>query len=231
MRPGKLLARLAVQTVLTIAIMGALLFGPAGTWRWPQAWWFLGIFTAGTVVLSAFLMMRDPALLDSRLGGPVQEGQPLWDRLFLGATVLGWCGWLAFMAWDARVLAHDATMPLWLEVLGGALIAAGFISTMPVFAANSFAAPTVHIQNERKQHVIDTGPYALMRHPMYASALLYLIGMPLLLGSWRGFLGTALIILGIAWRAVGEENTLARDLPGYGDYMTRVRYRLIPGIW
>ncbi len=89
----------------------------------------------------------------------------------------------------------------------------------------------MHIQSERKQHVIDTGPYALVRHPMYATALLYLIGMPLLLGSWWGFAGTALITLGIAWRAVGEENTLARELPGYADYMTRVRYRLIPGIW
>jgi protein-S-isoprenylcysteine O-methyltransferase Ste14 len=229
MQSGNLLARLTVQTVLTVAIMGALLFGPAGTWRWPQAWWFLAIFAAGTVVLSAFLMMRDPALLDSRLGGPVQKGQPLWDRLFLIAAVIGWCGWLAFMAWDAH--RPGTAMPFWLEVLGGALIAAGFASTMPVFAANSFAAPTVHIQSERKQHVIDTGPYALVRHPMYATALLYLIGMPLLLGSWWGFLGTAIITFGIAWRAVGEENTLARELPGYADYMKRVRYRLILRIW
>ncbi len=130
MHSGNLLARLAVQTALTIAIMGALLFGPAGTWRWPQAWWFLAIFAGGTVVLSAFLMMRDPALLDSRLGGPVQKGQPLWDRLFLIAVVIGWCGWLAFMAWDAQV-RHGAAIPLWLEVLGGALIAAGSRARCP----------------------------------------------------------------------------------------------------
>jgi protein-S-isoprenylcysteine O-methyltransferase Ste14 len=230
MPSGNLLARLTVQTVLTLVVMAALLFWTAGTWRWPQAWWFLAIFAAGTVFFGAFLLRRDPALLESRLSGPVHKGQPLWDRLFMAGAVVGWCSWLAFMAWDAQI-RRGAAMPLWLEVLGGALIAAGFVGIMPVFAANSFAAPTVHLQTERQQHVIDTGPYAVVRHPMYAIAMLYLIGMPLLLGSWWGLLDTALIALGISWRAVKEENTLARGLPGYSDYMTRVRYRLVPGVW
>jgi protein-S-isoprenylcysteine O-methyltransferase Ste14 len=228
MRSGNLLARLVTQTLVTLAVMMVLLFWPAGTWRWPQAWWFLAIFAAGTAFFGAFLWRRDPALLASRLSGPVQKGQPLWDKLFLGAAMIGWCCWLAFMAWDGR-MERGAPMPLWLEVLGGVLIAAGFAGIMPVFAANSFAAPSVRVQSE--QRVIDTGPYAVVRHPMYATAMLYLIGMPLLLGSWWGLLGTAIIALAISWRAVREENTLARELPGYADYMKRVRYRLIPGVW
>jgi protein-S-isoprenylcysteine O-methyltransferase Ste14 len=89
----------------------------------------------------------------------------------------------------------------------------------------------VRIQAERKQRVIDTGPYAFVRHPMYAAALLYLVGMPLLLGSWYGFLLVPVIVAGLAPRAVFEERLLERDLPGYADYMRRVRYRLIPGLW
>ncbi|MGH6872837.1 MAG: methyltransferase family protein [Rhizomicrobium sp.] len=228
MPSGNLIARLFVQTAVTLAVMAALLFVPAGTWRWPQAWWLLAIFLLGTAYFGAFLLRRDPALLESRLGGPVQKDQPLWDRLFLGAVMIGWCAWLAFMAWDARA-RHGAPMPGWLEILGGVLIAGGFLGIMPVFAANSFAAPTVRVQSE--QRVIDTGPYAHVRHPMYATALLYLIGMPLLLGSWWGLIGTAIIALAISWRAVGEENTLARELPGYADYMKRVRWRLVPGVW
>jgi protein-S-isoprenylcysteine O-methyltransferase Ste14 len=102
---------------------------------------------------------------------------------------------------------------------------------VPVFAANTFAAPVVRIQSERNQRVIDTGPYALVRHPMYAAALLYLVGMPLLLGSWYGLIGTVIFAMGISARAVQEERKLQRELPGYADYITRVRYRLIPGIW
>jgi protein-S-isoprenylcysteine O-methyltransferase Ste14 len=122
-------------------------------------------------------------------------------------------------------------MPLWLNILGGALVIAGFWATTLVFRENSFAAPVVRIQAERKQRVIDTGPYAFVRHPMYAAALLYLVGMPLLLGSWYGFLLVPVIVAGLAPRAVFEERLLERDLPGYADYMRRVRYRLIPGLW
>jgi len=107
----------------------------------------------------------------------------------------------------------------------------GFLATMRVFRENSFAAPVVRLQTERGQHVIDSGPYSLVRHPMYASALLYLAGIPLLLGSWFGLFAVPLFIAGLAPRAVAEERLLRRELPGYADYMTRVRFRLIPGIW
>jgi protein-S-isoprenylcysteine O-methyltransferase Ste14 len=122
-------------------------------------------------------------------------------------------------------------MPPWLNFAGGALVIAGFLGTLRVFRENSFAAPVVRVQSERAQHVIDTGPYALVRHPMYAAAMVYLIGVPLLLGSWCGLLAVPLFLVGLAPRAVLEERLLKRDLPGYTDYMTRVRYRLIPGIW
>jgi protein-S-isoprenylcysteine O-methyltransferase Ste14 len=122
-------------------------------------------------------------------------------------------------------------MPAWLNGLGLALVIGGFLAVLRVFRENSFAAPVVRVQNERAQRVIDTGPYAIVRHPMYAGALLYLFGMPLLLGSWYGLLAVPLMILGLAPRAVMEERLLKRDLPGYANYTARVHYRFIPYVW
>jgi protein-S-isoprenylcysteine O-methyltransferase Ste14 len=210
--------------------MGGLLFLPAGNWRWPQAWAFLGIFAVGSVGFSVWLLRRDPALLASRLGPFVQRGQPIWDKIFLIAFVLVWCGWLVLMALDAQRW-RTSHMPVPLNVVGGALVIAGFLATMFVFHENTFAAPVVRVQAERAHHVIDTGPYAVVRHPMYASAFLYLIGIPLLLGSWYALWMVPVFVAGLASRAVFEERLLRRTLPGYADYVSRVRYRLIPGVW
>jgi protein-S-isoprenylcysteine O-methyltransferase Ste14 len=230
MNPVKLLASLVVQTVVAGAIMGAALLWTAKDWRWPEAWVFLVIFMGGSALMGVWLVKRDPGLLAARLNSRLQQGQPLWDRIFMLTAIAGWCLWLALMALDAKRW-HASHVPVAVQAIGGLLVVMGFAAVMPVFAANSFAAPIVRIQSERNQHVIDTGPYALVRHPMYAAAILYLTGMPLLLGSWYGFIGTALIALSIAGRAVAEERKLQRELPGYAAYMTRVRFRLIPGVW
>jgi len=226
----KLFTRLVVQTGGWLAFMGVLLFLAAGNWHWAQARAFLAIFGVGSVLFSAWLLRRDPSLLASRVGPLVQRGQPTWDRIFVVTFVLVWCGWLVLMALDAQRW-QTSTMAPWLNVLGGALVVAGFLATMLVFRENTFAAPVIRVQAEREQRVIDTGPYAIVRHPMYAVALLYLAGMPLLLGSWYGLLVVPLMIAGIAPRAVLEERLLKRELPGYAEYMKRVRYRLIPGVW
>lgn len=230
MRSKNLVLKAVVQTVLWIGIMGILLFAVAGNWLWWQAWVFIAIFVFGSFGFSAWLVPRDPELLESRLEPLSQKGQPLWDKVFLLVFIAIWFGWLVLMALDAQRW-HGAQMPLWLNIAGGLLIVAGFVGTMFVFNANSFAAPQVRLQQERHQTVIDTGPYAVVRHPMYAFAILYLVGIPLLLGSWYGLAAVPFFILGLSPRAVSEERLLARELPGYADYMIRVRYRLIPGVW
>lgn len=229
MAETKLSVPLFARSFIWFALMAVALFWGAGDWTWPQGWAFIAIFVLGSIGFSIYMMSRDPALLASRLS-PNQKGGPFWDRMFLFVFIALWFVWLAVMGLDARRL-HLSHMPLWLNVVGGILIVAGFLATMPVFLANSFAAPVVRIQEERGQRVIDTGPYAFVRHPMYAAAILYLVGMPFLLGSWWGFVFVPLYIGGVAPRAMAEERLLARDLPGYADYMTRVRWRLIPGVW
>ena len=230
MQPDKLMLSLFLKSAIWFGLMGVLLFAAAGDWRWPQGWAFVVIFLFGSILLSLWLMRHDPALLAARLGPLSQKGQPLWDKIFLIVFVLVWFGWLALMGLDARRW-HSSDMPVWLNYVGGALVILGYLATMRVFRENSFAAPVVRLQSERAQRVIDSGPYSLVRHPMYASALLYLAGMPLLLGSWFGLLAVPLFIAGLAPRAVAEERLLQRELPGYAAYMTRVRFRLIPGIW
>jgi protein-S-isoprenylcysteine O-methyltransferase Ste14 len=196
MKSTKLLVRLFVQSTTWLAIMGLLLFVPAGNWRWTQAWAFLAIFAIGSIAFSAWLWRRDPDLLAARLGPMVQRGQPLWDRIFLLTFVFIWCGWLVLMALDAQAW-HTSDMPPLLNVTGGLLVIAGFAATLFVLRENSFAATVIRVQTEREQRVIDTGPYTLVRHPMYAAGLLYIVGMPLLLGSWYGLLVAPIMIAGI----------------------------------
>jgi protein-S-isoprenylcysteine O-methyltransferase Ste14 len=229
MTEAKLLVLLVTRTTGWLGLMAAVMFLAAGDWTWPQGWAFVAIFVFGSIGFSLWLMRRDPALLASRLTLN-QKGTAGWDRVFLTVFVLIWFVWLAVMALDARRWQFSH-MPLWLNVVGGVLIVLGFLATMRVFLENSFAAPVVRVQEERGQRVIDTGPYAIVRHPMYAAALLYLIGMPLLLGSWIGLLFVPVYVAGIAPRALAEERLLARNLSGYAAYMTRVRWRLIPGLW
>ena len=228
--PAKLLRRLCIQAGVWLVIMALLLLGATGDWTWPQGLVLLGLYVATSAWFGIDLMCRDPGLLAQRLGALRQKGQPWWDKMFLLIFVGVWLGWFWLMGQDARVW-QTSHMPVWLNVAGAIVMVASFAGVMRVFAENSFAAPVVRIQSEREQRVIDTGPYAIVRHPMYAFVLPYLVGMALLLGSWWGLAGVALFVIGIMPRAVMEERTLKRDLPGYGDYMSRVRFRLVPGIW
>jgi len=225
-----MIAKLVFRSAAWIVFMAALLFVGAGSWRWPQGWAFLAIFTIGSVLFCVWLYFVDPALLAARAGPVIQKGQARWDQVFMICALLAWNVWLVFMAVDAQRW-QSSHMPLGLNVLGGLFVVAGFAATVPVFRANTFAAPVVRVQGERGQRVIDSGPYAIVRHPMYAAALLYLIGMPLLLGSWYGLGVLPFLILGLVPRMVLEERTLARELPGYADYLARVRWRLVPYVW
>jgi len=225
-----MLLRVSLQTLVWLAAMAVPLFLGAGDWRWTQGWAFIVLFGAESALFIGWLIRRDPALLQSRLQPLATEGQPLWDRLFLLGSIAFWFFWLAFMGADAQRWRWSHVPP-WLEIIGGLLVVGGFLATMPVFAVNSYAAPSIKLQRERGQHVIDTGPYALVRHPMYAAAIPYLAGIPLMLGSWWGLLGSLTFIVGVSLRAMGEERKLARELPGYADYMARVPWRLVPYLW
>jgi protein-S-isoprenylcysteine O-methyltransferase Ste14 len=222
--------RLLIQTVLWLASMGAVLFAAAGTLRWPVAWLYLLELGGLGVWIGLWLARRDPGLLAERLAPFVQAGQRGWDKLFMAAAGLGWYGWLALMGVDAMRL-HGSAVPWWLNVCGALAVCAGVVGVQPVFRANSYAAPVVKIQRERGHRVIDSGPYAYVRHPMYGVALLFIAGTPLMLGSWWGLACVPLLAALLGYRAVLEERLLIEQLDGYREYAARVRYRFVPHVW
>jgi protein-S-isoprenylcysteine O-methyltransferase Ste14 len=225
-----MLLRLTIQLALLLAFLALLLFWPAGTFAWPGAWIFLAGMAIASMAISLWLLRHDPGLLRERLGSPVQKEQAPGDRIFMMLIAFGWFGWVVLMALDAMRwrLSH---MPVWLNGVGAMLFALGFTIVWLTFRANSFAAPVVKIQKERGQSVVTTGPYAIVRHPMYAGASLYMIGMALLLGSWIGLGATPLLIAVLSIRIGIEERILRGEFPDYAGYAARVRYRLVPGVW
>ncbi|MCP3372552.1 methyltransferase family protein [Bradyrhizobium cajani] len=224
-----MIARLLLQNTIFVVGMGALLFASAGTLHWPSAWVLLVTSALLGPLCGWWLYRIDPALLAERLRPVLQRDQPAADKLFMTVFIVAMLAWLALIGIDRRLQASD--IPAGLQALGLVLFLASTLFTMWVFRENSFAAPVVKLQAERAQHVISTGPYAHVRHPMYSGMILFFTGVPLLLGSWWGLAMVPLFLVLFAVRIGIEERTLREGLPGYADYAARVRYRLLPGVW
>jgi protein-S-isoprenylcysteine O-methyltransferase Ste14 len=159
----------------------------------------------------------------------VQKNQPLWDRILLPVVIVLWLGWLALTGFDAR--NGWSAMPGWLQWIGAAGVAFSMWLWFLVFRENTFLAPVVKIQKERGHKVVSTGPYAIVRHPMYAIGLILIAASTLMLGSWYGFAAVFALAILLIVRTALEDRELKRGLPGYKDYAARVRYRLVPLIW
>ena len=224
-----MIAKLLLQNTITTAGMGALLFACAGTLHWPSAWVFLATCALLGPLCGWWLYRVDPALLAERLRPVLQKDQPAADKAFMIVFVIAMLAWLAAMGLDRRTQSSD--MPVAFQALGLVLFVLSTLFILWVFRENSFAAPVVKLQAERAQRVVSTGPYAHVRHPMYSGMILFFAGVPLLLGSWWGLVMAPVIVVLFAVRIGIEERTLREGLPGYSDYMTRVRYRLLPGVW
>ena len=225
-----MIGRMILLTASWFVWMGVLLFGSAGTLAWFAAWLWLIEWAACGIWIGMWLLRFDPGLLAERLTLFAPRGQSQWDRVFMMAVTVLWCLWLCLMGFDS-VRFDWSHVSIGYRVLGAVGVFLGIFFIRSVFAANRFASPVVAIQHERGHTLIDTGPYAHVRHPMYAYAILFLVGTPLMLGSWWGLACVPFMVAGIGWRAVNEERTLVEGLPGYREYLQRVRYRFVPGIW
>jgi protein-S-isoprenylcysteine O-methyltransferase Ste14 len=225
----RMIAKLLLQNLIWIVTMGALLFVPAGTLHWPAAWVFLATIAVLGVSGGLWLAKTDPALLAERMRPMMQQDQPAADKIFMLAFGFAALAWLLAIGFDVRF--HGPRVPIAWQAMGWAMLlfSSGFI--LWVMRENSFAAPVIKLQTERGHHVVSSGPYAWVRHPMYSGTVLFFVGAPLLLGSWWGVAMSPLFIVLFAIRAGIEERALIAGLPGYADYTTRVRYRLVPGLW
>jgi protein-S-isoprenylcysteine O-methyltransferase Ste14 len=221
--------KLIIQTVVLFALIAAALFISAGTIAWAEAWVFFGLFFVFFVGVSLWLFRVNPSLANERmrLGGSNQQG---WDRVLFPIMFISPLAWLVLSALDV-VRFKWSHVPLWVEVVGGVLLLLSFFLFFLTFRENSYLSPLARVQKDRGQKVISTGPYAIIRHPMYLAFLPFMVGTPLMLGSWFAALFGAVFMLLPARRAVLEERMLVESLEGYKEYMDKVKFRLIPHVW
>jgi protein-S-isoprenylcysteine O-methyltransferase Ste14 len=210
-----------------IVIMGISLFAPAGTFDYWQAWVYLLIFGGSSMVITLFLMKRDMELLKRRLRSGASAEKERSQKTILSFARLFFVGLLVTPGFDHRFKLSD--VPIYVSILGEIMVALGFFVVFLVFRENTFTSATIEIAENQK--VISTGPYAVIRHPMYSGALLMLLFTPLALASYWDFLFFILIFITIVWRLLDEEKFLSKKLPGYPAYCQKTRFRLIPKIW
>lgn len=223
-----MILRLVLQLFALLLVMALVLLLAAGDPSWPAALTFLIEVGVLGLAVGLWLAWRDPVLLARRLRSPWREETTPGDQRRMAMIGVGFVLWLALMGLDARRFRF-LPAPTAVHGVGLLLVAAAFLVTWRAFAANSFAATTVAVQPG--QQVADRGPYALVRHPIYAGAILFFVGAPLMLGSWLGLLAAPLFVLAIGRRALAEERLLTESLPGYRDYAARVRFRMVPYLW
>jgi protein-S-isoprenylcysteine O-methyltransferase Ste14 len=225
-------AKLLLQSLLSFlvgaALLGAVLFLFAGTLHYWQAWVFIVVFSASANDIGIYLALKDPALLERRKNIRPEGGSSPAQKVMGGLILVGVLLLLMVPGLDKRY--GWSVMPGYVSVLGDLVVVASFVGHYFVFRANSFGGATVEVFEG--QQVISSGPYAVVRHPMYAWVLVMCVGAELALGSWWGLLViVAMQVPVLVWRILDEERLLQRDLPGYGDYMRKVRYRLVPHVW
>ena len=221
-----------LRVVADAAFVAIVLFGAAGTVAWPRAWLLLAVLLVVRGASAVTVFRVNPALLRERARVLVHRGQPRADRVILLAFMAtAFVGVPAVAALDVFRWHVLPAPPLPLAGAGLALFAAGWTIIALALRANAFAVTVVRLQDERRHAVVDGGAYGVVRHPMYAGSPLVNVGLGLWLGSYAAAL-LAIVPLGLLIvRIVLEERFLRRELPGYGEYAARVRYRLLPGIW
>jgi protein-S-isoprenylcysteine O-methyltransferase Ste14 len=217
--------------VSNVAFYALLLFVPAGTLHWWRAWVFLAV-TLAVIAVAVFSILPDSAdLFSQRAKGVIQKGQPLWDRVLVILLVVSYVGQIVFIPLDVFRFHLVAKPGGLVSFLGLALYVAGWWIMTLAMKVNPFAVPVVRLQEERHQRVIDTGVYAVVRHPMYTGFVPMVVGPALWLGSYVAALLAIVPIAVLATRSVFEERFLKRELKGYEAYTKKVRYRLIPFVW
>ena len=223
----KTVARLTASSILGLVAFSVILFLPAGTFNYWQAWVFLAVFTVATIVPTIYLYRTDPAALKRRMhAGPRAETRPA-QKIIITASFVDIFVMMAFSAFDHRM--GWSTVPVWVSLLGNVLVTAGLGIAMVVIAQNGYAASTVTV--ETGQQVVSSGVYRFIRHPMYVGNLAMMFGIPLALGSYWGLLFVIPGVAVIVFRILDEEKLLTEELAGYREYAQRVRYRLMPNVW
>lgn len=221
---GKLFVQAMVKFALGAAITGALLFLPAGTLDYWNGWLFMGILFVPMFLAGLLMMVKNPELLRKRLNAKETESQQKTVILLSGIMFIGGflvCGFHYRFGW--------LLCPKWLVAAAAVIFLMAYGMYAEVLRENTYLSRTVEVQENQK--VIDTGLYGIVRHPMYCATLFLFLSMPLVLGSWLGFLVFLAYPILIAKRIRNEEQVLEKELEGYAAYKNKVKYKVIPFVW
>jgi protein-S-isoprenylcysteine O-methyltransferase Ste14 len=224
---AKVRRRAAVGLAQLVIVIGLFLFAPAGTARFAEGWVFLGLFFAASLAITVYLAKKDPALLERRTqAGPVAEKERSQKIIQAFASVT-FVSTIVIPALDHRL--GWSRVSLSAVIAGDTLVALGFLVVFFVFRENTYTSAVIEVAPE--QRVIETGPYAVIRHPMYVGALVLVAGIPPALGSLVGLVTLLPFAAILVWRLLDEERFLAGTLVGYAAYREKTRYRLVPHVW
>jgi protein-S-isoprenylcysteine O-methyltransferase Ste14 len=215
-----------VSATLGLVAFGLLLFLPAGTFHYWQAWVFLAVFALSTWIPSVYLMRTNPAALERRMRGPLAETRTL-QRILIAVIFVCFPALFVVSALDHRF--GWSPVPAAVSLVGDVLVATGLILSMLVIIQNSYAA--VNVVVEAGQRLVSSGLYGLVRHPMYTGNVILMLGVPLALASYWGLVFVIPGLIVLILRIRDEEDLLAHELSGYREYTHQVRYRLVPYVW
>jgi protein-S-isoprenylcysteine O-methyltransferase Ste14 len=219
--------RAAAYSAYGLVAFGLLLFLPAGTLNYWQAWVFIAVFTAVTIFPTIYLARTNPAALERRMrAGPQAETRKA-QKIIITGEFLSLFAMIPFSAFDHRM--EWSSVPAWVSVIGDVLVAAGLGLAMLVVIQNAYAASTVRV--EADQTLVSGGVYKYVRHPMYVGGMIMMVGIPLALGSYWGLLFVLPGMVALVFRILDEEEALSQELAGYSEYAQQVRYRLMPYVW
>jgi len=213
--------------IFLLLVLSAAIFLSAWTLQYWQAWVFLAVFCISEAVITVYLAKRDPQLLERRVSARPRAEKEKRQKIIHAIAQISFLLVIVLPALDHRW--SWSNMPPYVSISGDVIVALGFFIVFRVFKENTFAAATIEISAGQK--VISTGPYAMVRHPMYSGALVMLLGVPIALGSWWDLLAVIPSTIVIIVRLLDEEKFLAKSLPGYTEYCSKVRWRLLPGIF
>ena len=220
-----------IFTILYLFLWPTLFLFISGDWFWIEGWIFSIWFIVLCFTTIIYLYRKDPELLAERYRKPGTANQKAWDKYVVYGLLIGFIAWIVIMPLDAKRYGWTTYFPLWLKILGGIGLILSFFFFYRSYTDNTFVSPLVRIQTERKQQVVSTGVYGFVRHPMYLGGILMFIGTPLLLGSYFGIALGLIITVLLAFRTLGEEQMMLKELDGYEEYKRKVKYRFIPLIW
>lgn len=208
------------------------LLWPAGIWQWWEAWVVIVLWSIYGLVMTVYLLNNDPALLEERLKFvPIHQDQKSWDKIIMMVFFVAGIGLYLVPGFDVVRYSWSEPLPLWMRISAMVVHIPCFILLGWVMRENTYLSQVVKIDEKRDHHVITTGPYAFVRHPMYTIVMVLLFAVPIALGSRYALILAVILTLLLIIRSYLEDKTLYRELKGYAEYSEKTPYRLIPKVW